>query len=185
MIEAGKCYIIKPGYSGNTGTLRIGDEDGQELKGPYYMIDRVSYDSNAITPIATNDIDEAFTFEGTDCSLDMKGSYEPTWIPKYAYQMFKSELLYFQNDYYSKGYCWWIEDKHQMGTDGQPYALFMSEIKEDETTGIIKITLDQNGKGDTADTDDNVYNLQGQKMSRDTALPRGIYITNGKKFVVK
>lgn len=47
------------------------------------------------------------------------------------------------------------------------------------TTGIGSVNVDKNNKADNA-----VYNLQGQRVDG-KSLPKGIYIKNGKKFIVK
>ena len=182
-MEAGKCYIIKPGYNGHTGEIQIGDEAAKTITAPYYMIDRVSYNSNSKPKIQENTV--PFTFPGSSCSLTIKGAYLPISIPKNAFLVYKNKLMHLTGDYKSKGYVWWIEDAHQMGVNGKAHKMSMSDIDSsyDETTGIIsiKIGTDENG----FETDDSIYNLQGQKMNNSSALPRGIYISNGKKFIVK
>lgn len=47
------------------------------------------------------------------------------------------------------------------------------------TTGIGSVNVDKNNKADNA-----VYNLQGQRVDG-KSLSKGIYIKNGKKFMVK
>lgn len=49
----------------------------------------------------------------------------------------------------------------------------------DTATGIGSVNVDKNNKADNA-----VYNLQGQRVDG-KSLPKGIYIKNGKKFMVK
>jgi hypothetical protein len=39
--------------------------------------------------------------------------------------------------------------------------------------------------GDDADKNAPVYNLQGMKMQNTDNLPKGVYIINGKKYLVK
>lgn len=183
-MEAGKCYIIKPGYNGHTGEIQIGDEAAKTITAPYYLIDRVSYNSKSKPSIITN-AENPFTFSGSECSLTIKGDYEPVDIPKNAFLVYKNKLMHLTGKYHSKGYVWWIEDAHQMGANGKAHKMSMSDIDSsyDETTGIIsiKIGTDENG----FETDDSIYNLQGQKMNNSSALPRGIYVSNGKKFIVK
>lgn len=91
--------------------------------------------------------------------------------------------MHLTKDYYSKGYCWWIEDEHQMGANGISHSLFMSDIESnfDETTGFVSIKI---GEEET-NANDNIYNLHGQKMNSSNALSRGIYISKGKKIIVK
>lgn len=54
-------------------------------------------------------------------------------------------------------------------------------------TGISDFDwIDDDGTPATVQTKhDGIYNLQGQKLSEDTALPAGIYIINGRKVAVK
>lgn len=47
------------------------------------------------------------------------------------------------------------------------------------TTGIGSVNVDKNNNANNA-----VYNLQGQRV-KGKSLPKGIYIKNGKKFMVK
>ena len=49
----------------------------------------------------------------------------------------------------------------------------------DTATGIGSVNVDKNNKADNT-----VYNLQGQRVDG-KSLPKGIYIKNGKKFMVK
>lgn len=182
-MEAGKCYIIKPGYNGHTGEIQIGDEAAKTITAPYYLIDRVSYNSASKPKIQVNTV--PFTFPGSSCSLTIKGAYLPISIPKNAFLVYKNKLMHLTGDYKSKGYVWWIEDAHQMGANGKAHKISMSDIDSsyDETTGIINIKIGTDETG--FETDDSIYNLQGQKMNNSSALPRGIYISNGKKFIVK
>lgn len=182
-MEAGKCYIIKPGYNGHTGEIQIGDEAAKTITGPYYLIDRVSYNSASKPKIQENTA--PFTFPGSSCSLTIKGAYLPISIPKNAFLVYKNKLMHLTGDYKSKGYVWWIEDAHQMGANGKAHKISMSDIDSsyDETTGIINIKIGTDETG--FETDDNIYNLHGQKMNDSSALPKGIYISNGKKFIVK
>ena len=52
--------------------------------------------------------------------------------------------------------------------------------EEEEAAGVEEI------EGEDANSNNaTVYNLQGMKMENSNDLPKGIYIKNGKKFVVK
>ena len=69
----------------------------------------------------------------------------------------------------------------QHSTNGQWNTTFMDFFKKyiTDTTGISEISNQKSGmnNGET-------YNLAGQRVS-DTQLPRGLFIRNGKKFIVK
>ncbi|MDD3388187.1 MAG: leucine-rich repeat domain-containing protein, partial [Prevotella sp.] len=70
-------------------------------------------------------------------------------------------------------------------TSGAKMGTLFGNGFEDYTTNIELPTL----SGRTMGNEQNVYNLQGQLMSKNNTsldtLPEGIYIVNGKKYVVK
>ena len=62
-------------------------------------------------------------------------------------------------------------------------SLFGEDDSEKETTGVTKVTIEA---GETSDA--IVYTLNGQIVSRNgetSILPKGVYVMNGKKFIVK
>lgn len=62
-------------------------------------------------------------------------------------------------------------------------SLFGEDDSEKETTGVTKVTIEA---GETSDA--IVYTLNGQIVSRNgetSNLPKGVYVMNGKKFIVK
>ena len=66
-------------------------------------------------------------------------------------------------------------------TNASPYLLF--SFLEDETTGVESLTPGTSRMGEGS----GYYTLDGRKISNSTStnLPKGIYIHNGKKYVVK
>ena len=52
-------------------------------------------------------------------------------------------------------------------------------IQEFDATGVVRPTISNE------DIDAPVYNLNGERMMDKTNLPKGIYIQNGKKFIVR
>ncbi len=79
--------------------------------------------------------------------------------------------------------------------DGVEYAKVSMEVNcdDDETTGISTIeSTDTNVVTRRASLNEGVYDLQGQKVANDPASffshpssQKGIYIMNGKKFIIK
>lgn len=70
----------------------------------------------------------------------------------------------------------WYTPATSSGAKKVGYALNFNFDAEDETTAIRNTTVKN-------DTDNKVYNLNGQLMNN--GLSKGIYVTNGKKFIVK
>ena len=50
---------------------------------------------------------------------------------------------------------------------------------DEDITGIGNVNANDNVNNDV------IYDLNGRKVADNHALPKGIYIKNGKKFVVK
>ena len=76
---------------------------------------------------------------------------------------------------------WWNASLYTQDT-GKPLAA-MFELQRfigKDPTGIAQKPLATTPD----DTNNAIFNLQGQRMTSKAALPTGIYISNGKKFVV-
>ena len=62
-----------------------------------------------------------------------------------------------------------------------------SNVNEEGTSAIIGLTIDADGNVVTGVADGKVYNVNGQVVSEDSrnfaALPSGVYVINGKKYV--
>lgn len=62
-----------------------------------------------------------------------------------------------------------------------------SNVNEEGTSAIIGLTIDADGNIVTGVADGKVYNVNGQVVSEDSrnfgALPSGVYVINGKKYV--
>lgn len=179
-MEAGHCYLINSGYEGHSGSIKIGDADGKTMRGPYYVIDRVTYTEEP----EINTYVEAPTWGNTACKLSLVGRYEPDWVPQNSFLMDNSTLWHINDTYMARGYSWWIEDKHQKDNPAQAHLFSFSSMDSeyDEVTGLYEIKISD---GSHSHHNGKVYNLQGIEMNGNAALPKGIYISNGKKFIVK
>lgn len=179
-MEAGHCYLLNAGYEGHSGSIKIGDENGASIKGPYYIIDRVTYKEE--TPINT-DV-ETPKWDGNDCKLSIVGTYRPALVPLNSFLMDNSTLWHTNAQYKARGYSWWIEDAHQKENPAQAHLFTFGAMngEYDEVTGLYEVKIYDGGH---SHHNGKVYNLQGIEMNGNAALPKGIYISNGKKFIVK
>lgn len=85
-----------------------------------------------------------------------------------------------------KGTRWWIEDVYSSsGSSGAKEMMLLSfngVVDGDETLAIDM----EEGFTPVVRMDNKVYNLNGQVVNATLeSLPRGIYVVNGKKYVVK
>lgn len=141
----------------------------------------VTYKSNAGEPPYTATIDEIYTFypvmENTYTAVE-KGYYldseqnsfvysvnEKTYVPPLRYYM----TMWDKN---AKDYI--------VPTSGGASKVKFCVIGEDEPTGITDLA------DEAANASGKVYNLQGVVVGNTTeGLPKGVYIKNGRKIIVK
>lgn len=186
-IVHGECYLIwvtkGPVVAENTPhTFTVKKENdpdvpSQEVTFPYgniYTINGVSCPDGMVTP-------DDNTVEVTDGKLSYTYFYHrPDNAPKGSYVMSGGKMYHIPNNWKGLlGTCWYITDLSQ---DGKTLQLMVNG--EGGTTDINGIVTEV--PGDKAH--EGVYNINGQKVADGTSLknlPKGIYIMNGKKYVIK
>ncbi len=136
---------------------------------------------------------EVETITGKDDSYSFMGTfqYNAKGIRKYDYYINgKGNFSQWKknDDTAIKATRAWLRPKSaEIGAAKQLTTDFSDFFNEGTITGIISIENDENSKGMTA-YDGKIYDIKGQIVSLDgdtSKLPKGIYISNGKKFVIK
>lgn len=141
----------------------------------------VTYKSNAGEPQYTATIDEIYTFypvmENTYTAAE-KGYYLDSEQNSFVYSVneesYVPPLRYYMTmwDKNAKDYI--------VPTSGGASKVKFCVIGEDEPTGITDMV------DDAANASGKVYNLQGVVVGNTTeGLPKGVYIKNGRKIIVK
>ena len=141
----------------------------------------VTYKGNAGEPQYTASIDEIYTFypvmENTYTAAE-KGYYLDSEANSFVYNKnagaYVPPLRYYMTiwDKNSEDYI--------VPTSGGASKVKFCVIGEGEATGITDIV------GDAANASGKVYNLQGVLVGNTTeGLPKGVYIKNGRKIIVK
>lgn len=87
-----------------------------------------------------------------------------------------------------KGFRGYLRANLANGAKPQTLSVGMdSNVNEEGTSAIIGLTIDADGNIVTGVADGKVYNVNGQVVSEDSrnfgALPSGVYVINGKKYV--
>ena len=196
-IEAYKLYLIKP-QKEPTG-IEGEDPYKKQLKGgrelripaPYYVINNVSltkepsqlpnYRSGVIKEDATTSTtpDEKLQFCGS--LINQTNRVVPA--NSYALGSNDGKWHFTQHPLPIKGFRCWI------ATGSQAYAktirIFIDGVEEDMVTSIDNVVV-ENSNNEVMGT---VYNLNGQVVRTGATslegLPKGIYIVNNKKYIVK
>lgn len=141
----------------------------------------VTYKSNAGEPPYTATIDEIYTFypvmENTYTAVE-KGYYLDSEQNSFVYSVNEKTnvppLRYYMTmwDKNAKDYI--------VPTSGGASKIKFCVIGEDEPTGITDMV------DDAANASGKIYNLQGVVVGNTTeGLPKGVYIKNGRKIIVK
>ncbi len=167
MLVAGTPVLIRP-------TIDISKEDGVTFKG-------VRIETEEVETITGKD--DSYSFMGTF-------QYNETGIQKYDYYINgKGNFSQLKNSTSTpiKATRAWLRPKNAAAGAKQLTTDFSDFFDEGTITGIISIENDENSKGMTA-YDGKIYDIKGQIVSLDgdtSKLPKGIYISNGQKFVIK
>lgn len=186
-IKRGGCYLIcvtkdPEVLEGKEYTFLVKKENdpnqnSQYVTFPYgniYTINGVSCPYGMATPVDNK-------VEVTDGKLSYTYFYHrPEYAPAGSYVMSGGKMYHIPNNWTGLlGTCWYITDLSQ---DGKTLQLMVNG--EGGTTDINGIVTEL--PGDNAH--EGVYNINGQKVADGTSLknlPKGIYIMNGKKYVIK
>ena len=109
------------------------------------------------------------------------------YAPAKSYVISDSKMYYIKNANRIKGFRGWIEDVDAPSTTGNAKLALNGIIDENEISGIDDIVTDDalpvltNGSA--------IYDLSGRKVAVSVnqlnTLPKGMYIVNGKKYIVK
>ena len=172
-IEKNVPYIIKPTKlpTAVNRTYNVGGENTKHINGLVYTV----------TGIAYNDQTTTLKHEDTENTKGMKhyGSYKnPTVVPADSYILHRSgDMVHTAVDHKNiKSYRTWLRETTPSGETLQMRV----EQNDGPSTGIKVIE-------ETAKNVNAVYNVSGMRMNSSNTdnLPKGVYIINNKKVVIK
>lgn len=172
-IEKNVPYIIKPTKQPTAvnRTYNVGGEKTKHINGLVYTV----------TGIAYNDQTATLKHEDTEYTNGMThyGSYEnPTVVPADSYILHRSgDMVHTAVEHKNiKSYRTWLRETTPSGETLQMRV----EQNDGPSTGIKVIE-------ETAKNANAVYNVNGMRMnsSNTNNLPKGVYIINNKKVVIK
>jgi len=191
------------------------NEDKIEYDGPVYYFTALTRDYDFTTLVTkdgkqyddkTGKVTKTYETTDTDgktLKLNFTGYFcrpttadgSPASAPAGSYVMSGGKMYHLKNPWNRiMGTSWYLEVPEEEGTGGTQPANIMSFVFDDEDgNGTTAISGIPEANGSDASYGirtalQGIYNLNGQKIASgtDTAnLPKGIYIVNGKKYVVK
>lgn len=173
MLKANIPYIINPTKQPTAvnRTYNVGGENTKHINGLVYTVTGIAYDDQTAT----------LQHEDTEYTNGMThyGSYEnPTVVPADSYILHRSgDMVHTAVEHPSiKSYRTWLRETTPSGETLQMRV----EQNDGPSTGIKVIE-------ETAKNVNAVYNVNGMRMNSSNTdnLPKGVYIINNKKVVIK
>lgn len=181
LLHANIPYIIRPTKEPENfdkWDYKAYDQSYRTITGPVYMVN---------TGIKYSGLPSSLVYgDQANCTLlTHYGSYErPTKVPEGSYMLNRGDLYHTAREHNVKAYRCWLEENNPSAESkpaGFSLQLAFTKPFDDTSTGIHVIEENaQNGaKG--------IYSLSGMRMDQRNGgkLPKGIYIINNKKVIVK
>lgn len=191
-IEAGKLYIINPQNAMPTkqGPKHHSDADEVLTIEDYYTINQVTFNQKLTESRIKNDLMAGASSDGGQ--MRMVGTYvnipqtadADNPIPAKSYVLSGGKWIYATNGVSKvKGLRGWIETG--IGNTSKSLIFNIDGVDEEEVSTGIDGLFVNGAETNTSISKTGVYSLSGQKISDKTNLPKGIYIVNGRKMIVK
>lgn len=180
LLHANIPYIIRPTKEPekfDKWDYKAYDQSYRTITGSVYMVNTGIYYSGLPSSLVYED--------HANCTLlTHHGSYEkPTTVPLGSYMLNGGDLYHTAREHNVKAYRCWLEENPSAGSKPAGFSLQMAFSKpfDDTSTGIrvIEENALTGAKG--------IYSISGMRMNQRNggSLPKGIYIINNKKVIVK
>lgn len=172
LLQKNKPYIIKPTKEPLANCEYTVGGSTQTLEGNIYLATGISYaDETGNLKHSDN---------GNSNIMVSYGSYDkPTAVPSRSYMLNGGNLIHTAKVHYVKAYRTWLEETTP--SDKNLQMAFRDADGDNNATGITVIEEQADG------TTDCIYSISGMCISGNNAgkLPKGVYIVNNKKMIVK
>ncbi len=188
-LEAGQCYLVKvtkePIAAANTSFVfkRIDESKDDDA---YAEVDDVTYKYGSIYQFLGVDCPEGISRDAVTGTTE-KGElswtsyyYHPEYAPAGSYVMSGGDMYHLTSDWSNLiGTAWYITETKP--TQGTKTFVIDNGNGTTDINGIVTETPAEKAA-------EGVYTINGQKIASDKSLndlPKGIYIVNGKKHIVR
>lgn len=172
MLEANIPYIIYPTSQPDyvNRNYNVGSDKEKHIDGPVYTVTGIDYKGQP-TEMKCEDTGSSTT------GMTHYGSYEYSQeVPAKSYMLSKGKMVHTSKVHNVKSYRSWLEE-----TTPSENTLQLKVSDSDNSTTGIKVIEEapQNANA--------VYNVNGMRMNNSNTdkLPKGVYIINNKKVVIK
>lgn len=190
VIEPSKLYIMQTTRKANVETgsysKRLNDGSQVTVQAPYYTINNVVLPT-VPSPIFRENAHQTTTVSGDIQFCGTQINQTTTIIPAHSYVLGAKDGKWYHtaNALPVKGFRCWIATNVNAASPAKPLTFTIDGELQGSTTAIEGLHIE----GTEASAHGAVYNLQGQKVADDASqmgtLPRGIYVVNHKKIMIK
>ena len=180
-IQEGQFYLIQPAKEPGQ-SIKFADKT---LSGPLYTLGR-----RVVEPVSSY----VFTDNGWNAPKHNNIRYHGTYlklengVPARSYVFSKGDMYHTKTVQTIKGFRFWIEDEEAaQGGSAKPFTLSIGGVEDQQEAGQIITTISE---VETVTSDNAaVYSLSGQFLGKGkqllNSLPKGVYVVNNKKYMVK
>lgn len=172
LLQKNKPYIIKPTKEPLANCEYTAGGETKTLEGKIYLANGISYaDETGNLKHSDN---------GNSNIMVSYGSYDkPTAVPSRSYMLNGGKLIHTAKPHNVKAYRTWLEETTPSNKSLQ--MAFRDADGDNNATGITVIEEQADG------TTDSIYSISGMRISGNNAgkLPKGVYIVNNRKMIVK
>ena len=184
-IQAGQFYLIQPAKEPATPAGQTITINNKTYNGPLYTLGR--RDVNVISA-------DLFKDDGWNApshnSIRYYGTYlkKADGVPVSSYVFSRGDMYHTKTVQTIKGFRFWIQDKEaSQSGNAKPFRLSVGGVEDQQEAGQIITTISE---VETVTSDNAaVYSLSGQFLGKGkqllNSLPKGIYVVNNKKYMVK
>lgn len=172
LLQKNKPYIIKPTKEPLANCEYTAGGETNTLEGKIYLANGICYaDETGNLKHSDN---------GNSNIMVSYGSYDkPTAVPSRSYMLNGGNLIHTAKPHNVKAYRTWLEETTP--SDKSLQMAFRDADGDNNATGITVIEEQTDG------TTDSIYSISGMRINGKNAgkLPKGVYIVNNRKMIVK
>jgi hypothetical protein len=178
-LTAGTCYVV---YVTKDPDVKKGETYTYKYNNVTTTKDGPLYQIEGVTQTAYTNTKASYTTE--DGKINFVGYYYKLkdGAATGSYIMGDGKMYWLDQASTIYGTTWVLTDN---GTGAKQLSISINGVEEDVATGIAGLTIDNGAQTATQ----KVFNLNGQMVKSNSTslenLPKGIYIVNGKKYVVR